>query len=666
MTVTPAFPVSLPHNYAADVRQQWERFVSGALIEADKLRPIVRESWIRCRDTGLHPLQLPSPPQVSEEELASLREDELLSQHSPIVLQDILGTASLPPQSLIVVANPRSQAVHITGDQRAVAMVAAANVVPGAFIGESTLGTNVVSLACQTDQPAITYRAEHFYESLQPWQSCAVPIPYAETGRQAGIITLCSLAPYEWQAAFRFLFQAAQLLSLLIDNEEKSRRCLLLEKHQAQHLRYANDAILTIDREGFIHAVSPAFADLSRSLPASIAPDTSLSAVGLEIRGLTGSTRSHTPSEVEVHFRKQGREYTATVIPVRDPKRANPIGYVLTFPLPKAARSQTRTATPALHTPSDLKGHTFDTLIGKAPRFLHVVELARRAALYDDAVLLTGESGTGKELIAQAIHHASPRSHGPFIAVNCGGASEELIAAELFGYTAGAFTGALREGKRGKFELAHTGTLFLDEVGDMPLKMQQALLRAIEEQTITPLGAERSRRVDVRIIAATNANLTHKVREGTFRLDLFHRLNVLPIPLPPLRERSEDIPLLLEHFLSQGDRHLVIPPATLAGLRAYAWPGNIRELKNLVVRWTRFATHDVITPADLPSEMQSQENGSEHLREVRQELEKETILTALQRASGNVSQAALAMGVSRVTLYRKIKAYHLRQVTDIN
>jgi transcriptional regulator with PAS, ATPase and Fis domain len=440
----------------------------------------------------------------------------------------------------------------------------------------------------------------------------------------------------------------------------------LLEKHQAQHLRYPNDAILTIDREGFIHAISPAFASLTAALPLSIVPETSLSAVGLEIRGLTGSTHSHTPSAVEVHFRKQGREYRATVIPVRDPKRAKPIGYVLTFPLPKTARSQTRTATPALHTPSDLKGHTFDTLIGKAPQFLHVVELARRAALYDDAVLLTGESGTGKELIAQSIHHASPRSHGPFIAVNCGGASEELIAAELFGYMAGAFIGALREGKRGKFELAHTGTLFLDEVGDMPLKMQQALLRTIEEQTITPLGAERSRAVDVRIIVATNANLTHKVQEGTFRLDLFHRLNVLLIPLPPLRERPEDIPLLIEHFLAESDRHLVIAPETMACLRAYAWPGNIRELKNLVVRWTRFAAHDVITPMDLPSEMQSQENGSEHLKGLRHELEKETILTTLQRASGNVSQAARAMGVSRVTLYRKIKAYHLRQATDVD
>jgi transcriptional regulator with PAS, ATPase and Fis domain len=270
-----------------------------------------------------------------------------------------------------------------------------------------------------------------------------VPIQHPQTGRLAGVITLCSLDHYEWQAAFRFLFQAAQMLSLLIENEEKSRRCLLLERHQAQQMHYANNAILTVDHEGFIQAISPVFAHLTRSLPSHTIPGTPLAAVGLEIRGLTGLAHSHTPAEVEIRFRKQEREYTAAVIPVHAPKRAQPIGYVLTFPLAKSAGVQTRAATSSLRTHSDLKGHTFDTLVGKAPRFLHVVEHARRAALYDDAVLLTGESGTGKELLAHAIHQASARSQGPFVAVNCGGASEELVAAELFGYTAGAFTGAL-------------------------------------------------------------------------------------------------------------------------------------------------------------------------------------------------------------------------------
>lgn len=662
MTATPVFPVSLSHNYAEEVRQQWERFVSGKLLETDSVRPVVRESWIWCRDFGLDPWQPPLSCPVSEEALTSLRDEEPLYRHSAAVLENVTDTLFLPPRSLLVLTNHRSQAVHITGDPRAVAAVTEANIIAGADVGESAIGTNVISLARRTGQPSVTYRAEHYSASLQAWQSCAVPLWRSQTDQLTGVISLCSLEQYEWRPAFHVLNQIAQWIALLMENEEKGRRCLLLEGHQRQHMQYPNDALLTVDSEGVIQALSPAFARLTGPLAAQKFFGASLSVLGLEIPGWTDLIHHRFPAEsmeVTVHFVRQGDTRTAAVIPVRDPKRARPVGYIFTFPLPLAPAPRSRVSPTPVSLHRDRPGPTFATLIGTAPTFAHAVDLARIAARYDDPVLITGESGTGKELIAQSIHHASLRSHGPFIAVNCAGASEETIAAELFGYTAGAFTGALREGKRGKFELAHTGTLFLDEVGDMPLKMQQVLLRALEERTITPLGTERSRPVDVRIIAATNANLTDKVRERTFRLDLFHRLNVLSIPLPPLGKRPEDIPLLIEHFLAKGDRHLLIAPETMDCLRAYAWPGNIRELRNLVLRWARFAAHDVITPADLPSEIQSLENGSERLKGLRQELERETILTALRKVGGNVAQAARSLGVSRVTLYRKIKEYHL-------
>jgi sigma-54 dependent transcriptional regulator, acetoin dehydrogenase operon transcriptional activator AcoR len=594
--------------------------------------------------------------------LEALRVKDVLYHQGTAVLEDILGAVSLPLRSLVVIADSQAQAVHIGGDPQAVTAVAEANIVPGSSVGESAIGTNIVSLACQTGQPSILYCAEHYYESLQRWQSCAVPIPHPQTGRLVGVMTLCSFEQYDWHAVFRVLFQAAKLISLLIDNEEKSRRCLLLERHQAQQMQYTNDAILTVDSAGVIQALSPAFAYLSRSMSLPHMLGTSLSAVGLEIREFADLTT--VPSEVEIRFLNKERGHKASVVPVRDPKRAKLIGYMLTVPLAKMSGSQPRAITPAAKISSDQKGHTFDTLMGTASSFLQTVTLARRAASCDDTVLLTGESGTGKELLAHAIHHASTRRHGPFVAVNCAGGSEDLIASELFGYTAGAFTGALRGGKRGKFELASLGTLFLDEVGDMPLKMQQALLRVLEEQIVTPLGAERSRPVDVRIIAASNANLIDRVGAGRFRLDLFHRLNVLPLLLPPLRERKQDIPLLIEHFLSAVERPLVIAPETMDHLLAYPWPGNIRELKTLIVRWVRLAPHDVITPADLPYEMRCLVGGRESLRTLRKAMEKESILEALQKTGGSVSQAAMFLGVSRVTLYRKMKLYHLASAHD--
>ena len=552
--------------------------------------------------------------------------------------------------------------MHITGDPRAVAAVTEANIVAGADVGESAIGTNVISLARRTGQPSVTYRAEHYSASLQAWQSCAVPLWRSQTDQLAGVISVCSLEQYEWRPAFHVLNQIAQWIALLLENEEKGRRCLLLDGHQHRHMQYPNDALLTVDSEGIIQALSPAFAQLTGPAAAQKFFGASLSVLGLEIPGWTDLIHHRFPeesTEVAVRFLRQGDTRTAAVIPVRDPKRARPVGYIFTFPLPLAPAPRSRVSPTPVSLPRDRPGPTFATLIGTAPTFVHAVELARIAARYDDPLLITGESGTGKELIAQSIHHASPRSHGPFIAVNCAGASEEIIAAELFGYTAGAFTGALREGKRGKFELAHTGTLFLDEVSDMPLKMQQVLLRALEERTITPLGTERSRPIDVRIIAATNAKLSAKIRDGAFRLDLFHRLNVLPILLPPLGERPEDIPLLIEHFLSEGDRHLVIAPETMDCLRAYAWPGNVRELKNVVVRWLRFAPHEVITPTDLPPEMHDREKDSTGLKTLKQEREKESIIAALRKSGGSVSRAAHALSVSRVTLYRKIKEHHL-------
>lgn len=205
MTAQQVFPASLPPQYAQEVRQQWERFVSGQLLDVETVRPVVRDSWLRCQATGLDPFHPPLAPAVSEEELESLRAGDPLYRHGAAVLGSITDTFLLPKYSLLVIANARSQAVHITGDPHAVATVAEANIVPGSHVGESAIGTKVLSLSSHTGQPAVTYRAEHYVASLQAWQSCALPLWYPQTDRLAGVISLCSLAQYEWQWAFHFL-----------------------------------------------------------------------------------------------------------------------------------------------------------------------------------------------------------------------------------------------------------------------------------------------------------------------------------------------------------------------------------------------------------------------------------------------------------------------------
>jgi two-component system nitrogen regulation response regulator NtrX len=279
-------------------------------------------------------------------------------------------------------------------------------------------------------------------------------------------------------------------------------------------------------------------------------------------------------------------------------------------------------------------------------------------------VLIYGESGTGKELVAHAIHAQSPRVNEPFVEVNCAAIPEELIESELFGHIKGSFTGAV-EDKTGKFQKADSGTLFLDEVGDMSLRTQAKVLRALEEQRFEPVGAAQSAQVDVRVVAATNKHLEEEIERGNFREDLFYRLNVIPFFVPPLRDRREDIPLLADHFLREfttayGRRPKELTAEAYRALTDHHWPGNVRELKNLIERIVILnpqvrvdARHIPLTPARRSSDGSQSRFGS--LQEVREAVEREYILKKLEEANGNVTRTAELLGLERSNLYRKMK-----------
>ncbi len=281
-------------------------------------------------------------------------------------------------------------------------------------------------------------------------------------------------------------------------------------------------------------------------------------------------------------------------------------------------------------------------------------------------VLIFGESGTGKELVAHAIHAASPRAAEPFVEVNCAAIPEELIESELFGHRKGSFTGATDD-KVGKFQKADGGTLFLDEVGDMSLKTQAKVLRALEEQRFEPVGAAESTSVDVRVVAATNKDLEEEIGRGNFREDLFYRLNVIPFYVPPLRERIEDIPLLAEHFLkefttSYGRKPKELTPEALRVLQEYTWPGNVRELRNLMERLVIMNPQVRVDARHIPLNPQRRTvferplDGYGSLQEVREAVEREYILRKLDETAGNVTRAAELLGLERSNLYRKMKS----------
>ncbi len=306
-------------------------------------------------------------------------------------------------------------------------------------------------------------------------------------------------------------------------------------------------------------------------------------------------------------------------------------------------------------------------ITGTSAAVVRLREQIARVAATDSTVLILGESGSGKEVVAQMIHAASRRRHRPLVEINCAAIPEELIEAELFGYEKGAFTGAMTS-KKGKFDLANGGTLFLDEIGDMSLKTQAKILRILQEQRFERVGGTRTIKVDVRIIAATNKDLRREIEQGNFREDLYYRLNVVPIEVPPLRERVEDIPLLIEDFLkeiaqSTGLGHKRVSPAVIEALKRYHWPGNVRELRNLVERLVIMSSGPEIDLSALPDYiLQPTQQSSEpwfacdDLRQARALFEKEFILRKLKSHGGNISQTAEAIGLERSHLYRKMRS----------
>ncbi|RKD25254.1 PAS domain S-box-containing protein [Caminicella sporogenes DSM 14501] len=315
--------------------------------------------------------------------------------------------------------------------------------------------------------------------------------------------------------------------------------------------------------------------------------------------------------------------------------------------------------------------YSFDDIITQDEKMMSVIKIAKKAANTNSTILIQGESGTGKELFAHAIHNASPRNHKSFVTINCAAIPRELLESELFGYENGAFTGAKKSGKIGKFELANGGTILLDEIDSMPLDMQAKLLRVLESKEFERLGSNNRINLDVRIIASTNENLEEAIEKGKFRRDLYYRLNVIKIEILPLRKRINDIPLLIQHFITNLSKELNIKPKTISDeaikiLTMHKWLGNVRELRNVIERTLSLTTSDIIEPKHLPEyllkNMQLESKKKKNnlsLKEIIAKTEIEIIKKTLKDCNGNKSLAAKKLGIHRTALYKKIKNYNL-------
>ena len=457
---------------------------------------------------------------------------------------------------------------------------------------------------------------------------------------------------------------AMRILALKRQERQKQEQLQLqLERYQAV-FQFTHDGIIAIDQAGRVDLINP--------VAQRILQRPGKTALGryildeIQNSNLWTALQTGQP-QLDTLNRIKGTTVYSNSIPIEVGGQLR--GVVATFQDVKSLQSSERKVRIGLHEKGLTAKYSFADIQGSSPSLLSAVEIAKRYAAATATVLITGETGTGKELFAQSIHAASPRQSGPFVVVNCATLDKNLLESELFGYVEGAFTGALKGGKIGLFELAHTGTLFLDEIGEIPLDLQAKLLRVLQEREIRRLGSGTVVPVDVRVIAATNRDLAQEVAQGQFRSDLYYRLNILSLQIPPLRQRAGDVPILADVFFRKfaGERYEELRSAfgtVRERLEGYHWPGNIRELQNFVERVSVLMT--ACRPGETPSSLLGElitrqlEGQEKSFSTPALPSEAEVLTAALLRNGRAVGRTAADLGISRTTLWRKLKQYGIQ------
>ena len=559
----------------------------------------------------------------------------------------------------------------------------------GTNLAESNVGTTALSMSFFSGQEVWVCGSEHYMRALTKY-ICVANCSQANFKSTSGVLypSMIIIPIEKYQEQYRFLF--SYILSTHMYRQRSLMNSnyliynsiinLMTEMNAIHYIALDNDNRIIDLSDGLLNQLSLQYTHVIgselRTVFPCLAQTMEEGKLGNSVK-MTGCTNIMSPKLGSyyarcVEIRNDGDRIGKVVLMSSVPlgMKALPTGnHIPATETDAVERVQMQPQAP--HRSAFSAKYTFNDLCGSCQAFNEAVYRAQRVAKSDSSVLILGESGTGKELFAQAIHNASSRRGHPFVSINCAAMPRELISSELFGYVEGAFTGARKNGAPGKIELANKGTLFLDEIGDMPLDLQVHLLKVLEDKAFTRLGDSKSKTVDIRVIAATNQDLNKLVREGTFRLDLYYRLNVFTLELPPLRGRVSDIPQLTRLFIKQCAQRLDkqvsdISPEALGAFMAYSWPGNLRELRNAVESSVNLAMNEEIMLSDIPTAILRAtgihpENAASNslllteLNSAGKRAETEMILELMERYNGNKSMVAEKLGISRPALYRKLK-----------
>jgi PAS domain S-box-containing protein len=652
--------------------EAWETYTEKGILKTELIRNVIADSWIRSRKHGVDPLSEKIEVNLSTEELGKRYNQfmALIKTARPFMssLYKLVGNEGL----IIRLTDKDGYVLECIGDQDLVKTYGNLSMYTGCNIKEEVIGTNAIGTALAIDGPIQVFGAEHYCKQFHNWTSSACPIRNEKKGI-IGILSMtgpsCNVHPH----TLGMVVATAAAIGKEIKLEKANRRLDVTNKHFHAIMESISEGLICVNPKGVVLDIN-LFARRLLGLKEEEIIGKNISCILDDMQESKITDMIHSGKkyeEEEMHF-KSGRNKRisciASVTPVKGQDSSEVEGTVFTFRAAKKVHSLVNKIVGAEAI------YTFEDILGDSKLTKQAIKVASIAANTDTTILLLGESGVGKEMFAQAIHNESNRRKKPFVFLNCGAIPRDLVASELFGYVEGAFTGAKRGGHPGKFELADKGTIFLDEIGDMPLDAQVNLLRVLESKAVVRVGGHDVIPTDVRVIAATHKDLLKEVEKGNFRSDLYYRLNVMPIQIPALRERKEDIKVFIDYFIDKFSRRMGkevkgVHHSFYKTMIRYDWPGNVRELQNvmeLVMNMVRDKAD--ISYEDLPSYMRS----GGFIKEKRQggkndafdlaEIEKNTIMNALDYSGGNMAQTAKLLGIGRSTLYRKIEKYSLEHL----
>ncbi|AZV41197.1 sigma-54-dependent Fis family transcriptional regulator [Peribacillus asahii] len=611
----------------------WKRFISEGVLDSARLNKQIEESWYRCRQEQVNPYLREGNYVLTNELLTVQREKNALLME--IALPHLARMSPLIKESgmIALLVDSDGYVLSLSGNEKTLDDARKINFVEGVRWTEEEVGTNAIGTALQTGEAVMINGMEHYAIASHKWSCSAMPI-YNERGIMMGVINFSCPITH----SHPYMLGTVASMAYTIEQEIKIRSYrneLAFIQHAIKLADYyCNRHFIVCDQNEIIVSASKL---VRQKIPKSI---------GMRLKEFL---QYGYQIELEsASLLTEGIEVSGKSL----------------FLIEKEASASNRLFS--------AKTFHFEGEMGISETFQHTIKQVKQVASTEASVYLYGETGVGKELVARAIHENSSRKNGPFIALNCGAIPKDLMESELFGYVEGAFTGAKRQGYKGKFEQANEGTLFLDEIGEIPPAMQVALLRVLQERKVVPLGGNKEIPLNIRIITATHRNLNELVNEGTFRQDLYYRLNVYPIYIPSLRERREDLPLLASYICQQNNWNLPLTEELLDKLRNYHWPGNIRELQNVLQRLSILLLDEGIDYWELIHSMYSlgilqqvEEQVSmefmdlENQLTIRERIQRDLMLEALQRTKGNVTAAAKLIDIPRSTFYKRLQKYGL-------